>query len=190
MSLPITNVLANSSINIILSGSSTYNINGTTVTYSLSFTPYQSDQTRNEVSLQGSSCSASYLGNPISDTTSLMMTGSGGGTMAGLSEIIYINMTGMWNVIINHEDPVELGKMPGQLYFTGLLEIAISGASGTMNLVNPQGEIYLIVTANGTATVHKLTFLSISLEDPSVSVSYANCTRYICLGDFKIRFQN
>lgn len=185
MSIPITNLLASSNINIILSGQHQYTINNKAKMYTLLFkgpsTQIGDISDISEINLNGSGCSGSYLGKAVINQTNnrLKMTGSGGGNITGLPNIIYVNMTGIFDVNLTNK---EAGYITGKLHFTGLLEITINGTRGNLNLVNPYGVIYL-------NTELKITFLSITLENTSTSVTFANCTRYISLGDFSIRFQ-
>ena len=185
MSIPITNLLASSNINIILSGQHQYTINSKAEMYTLLFKgPSTQIGDISEINLNGSGCSGSYLGKAVTNTNNnrLKMTGSGGGNITGLPNIIYVNMTGIFDVNLTNNE----GYITGKLHFTGLLEITINGTRGNLNLVNPYGVIYL----NTQVPLElKITFLSITLENTSTSVTFANCTRYISLGDFSIRFQ-
>ena len=186
MSIPITNLLASSNINIILSGQHKYTIKSTAEMYTLLFKgPSTQIGEISEINLNGSGCSGSYLGKAVTNTNNnrLKMTGSGGGNITGLPNIIYVNMTGIFDVNLTNK---EGGYITGKLHFTGLLEITINGTRGNLNLVNPYGVIYLKTM---DPLELKITFLSITLENTSTSVTFANCTRYISLGDFSIRFQ-
>jgi len=190
MSIPITNLLASSNINIILSGQHQYTINNKAEMYTLLFkgpsTQIGDISDISEINLNGSGCSGSYLGKAVINQTNnrLKMTGSGGGNITGLPNIIYVNMTGIFDVNLTNNKGVNI---TGKLHFTGLLEITINGTRGNLNLVNPYGVIYL--NTGGDPPELKITFLSITLENTSTSVTFANCTRYISLGDFSIRFQ-
>ena len=177
MSCPMTQILWPSSITITQSGTTTLS-NSNTI--KIMYPTYTG--TFNEISIDGSGTSGAYLGNPSSTgsvVNSLTMRGSGGGNLNGIPDVVYINMRGNIEVVgVNTSTGTTI--IPASiLLFTLLFQITITGITAIVSLVNPYAEItptqYNKIIFNGTD--------SITLTSTPVSVSYANSTRYICIGD-------
>ncbi len=180
MTGPITQILTPSNITIILSGTKQYNSSSS---YQLYF-PVYNDFTNN-ISLAGSNTSGEYIGNIANNgtpSTNLVMRGSGGGILSGLPDVLYINMKGSIEVIVKDIDTGTFQSESDILVFTGLIQITITGINAELNLVNSYAEIQ-------NQTLGKILFSNIDISSAPVSITYANCTRYICIGDIILNFQ-
>ena len=139
----------------------------------------------NEISIAASGCSGQYIGIPNATATSLTLKGSGGGNLAGMPDVIYINMKGKLEIKAHEAAGSQVLTNPGILKFTTLLQLTLTGQSATLSLVYPYGEVY-----HTGALSHKFVFGSdtIKLTHSPISVTCANCTRYISMGDINLAF--
>ena len=179
----MTQILAPARLTTILSGTTQYNSDKQ---YTLCFPPYNDSGFTNEVNLTGSGCSGQYLGNIATNgnfNTRLTLRGSGGGNLAGLPNIIYLNLTGSLEVIAKDVDTQNPIGNPTTLHFTGLLQLTMNGQQADLSLVNPYAEVQ-----STTPVIGKTIFESIELSDPVISVTCVHNTRYILLGDLTLTF--
>ena len=179
MSIPMTQILAPHNITCKLAGTATYSAGE----YMYHFPTFK--EHFNELTLAGSNCAGKYLGIPTTTATSLNLKGSGGGNLSGIPDVIYINVTGALELKANDIASSQLLTNSSILNFTSLLQITVTGQSALISLVYPYGEVL-----NTGAITNKVIFGAdtIKLTNSPISVTFANCTRYICLGDLTLTF--
>ncbi len=179
-----TQILTPSSLTMTLSGTAQ---NQSETTYSLCFLPYQTEnQITNEMSLAGSGVAGQYFGGIPSKgnpSTRLTLGGSGGGNLPGLANVIFFNLHGSLEVIAKNDETNQAIGSPSLLQFSGLLQLTMNGEQADLCLVNPYAEIQNPVIGNG-----KITFSSIELSDPVISVTCSQCLRYVLIGQFNLTF--
>lgn len=182
MSLAMTQILAFQNINCKLTGAASYQA-GQLMNH---FPEYKEGPVpANEISIAASGCSGVYIGTPPSTTTTLTLKGSGGGNLAGMPDVIYINMKGNLEIKAHDGANSQVLTNQGSLKFTTLLQLTLTGQSATLSLVYPYGEVF-----HTGAFAHKFVYGSdtIKLTHTPISVTCANCTRYVCLGDITLDF--
>ena len=179
MAIPMTQILAPHNITCKLAGTTAYSAGE----YMNHFPTFKEHM--NEINIAGSNCSGKFLGIPTATATSLTLKGSGGGNLSGTPDVIYINMTGTLEIKANDIASSQVLTNSSIIKFTSLLQMTITGQSALLALIYPYGEVF-----HTGAITTKVLFGTdtIKLEHSPISVTYANCTRYICLGDLTLTF--